>query len=222
LFFNKKNQQKKGLYTIELILYLEPCLVFKQSVEQFLDQCKIKFGSTTANKYGCHVTMTGFFTVTDKQEQTAIQQYIDQTLSEFKLPTLTLSPQVDCKSVLVHDSNGCPVHLLLPVTVPEKYLDAMVTLAERCQHIVKLRLKKINHISLAYWDEPEATKEQQQHWEELKRKNLFEQIQKEAEEYLAATEKPQSWDIVLYKRVTKGSLVDETHLFEELSRWHCT
>jgi hypothetical protein len=166
--------------------------------------------------------MVGFFTVANIHEQTAIQQYIDQALCEFQLPTLTLSPQVDCKSVLVYDSNNCPVHLLLPVTVPKKYLEAMTTLAERCQHVVKLRLKKINHISLAYWDEPEATNEQQQHWEELTNKNLFQQIQNEADDYFASVKKPQSWDIVLYKRVTKGSRVDETHLFEEISRWTST
>lgn len=204
----------------ELILYLEPCFEFKHCVEQFLNLCKTKYGSTTANKYGCHVTMTGFFTVVDEHAQT-IQQCIDQTLHEFKLPALTFLPQVDCKSLLVRDSNDCPVHLLLPVAVPEKYLEAMATLVERCQSMVKLRPKKINHISLAYWDEPDATREQQRRWEELKSKNIFQQVQKEADTYFASVKKPRSWDVVLYKRLIKGNLVDQTHLFEESKRWSC-
>lgn len=201
---------------VELIIYLEPCSQFGQAVGDFLREAEVHFGPTTANKYGCHITITGFFNVKDSNEQNEIQHLLDEQLQNFKSAT----PQINMQSLLVRDDNGLPKHLLLPVTAPQEYHTAMSNLAEKCKDIVQLRIKKINHISLAYWNEPEADNAQETKWKEEVRNGAFDKIQQAANVYFQDLPDPCPWDVVLYKRVSKGNLVGQRHVFEELGRWH--
>jgi hypothetical protein len=202
---------------VELIIYLEPNPEFKHTVENFLKESAERFGPTTANKYDCHITMTGFFTVKDSNEQSGIKHMLNDILTtNFRIP------QINLKSLLVqNDKTHLPIHLLLPVTAPKEYHTAMSNLAEKCKNIVSLRLKKINHVSLAYWDEPEATPTQKTQWEELVSNGIFDKIQQAADLYFQDIMSPHQWDIVLYQRVLKGALVDQHHVFKELGRWRC-
>ncbi|KAF1801563.1 hypothetical protein V8B55DRAFT_1471942 [Mucor lusitanicus] len=202
----------------ELIVYLEPPAEFKHQVEHFLDSCKAKYGPTTANKYGCHITMTGFFNADTKDDQMRVKQLLEASLQVIReAPT---PPQVEQKSLLVRDKTTQePVHLLLPISVPDHFHVAMENLSQTLASIATLRLKKINHISLAYWDEAEATQEQQEHWRHAIEHGLFENIQHDADAYFADVKDPLYWDVVLYQRVQKGNLVGEAHVFRELDRW---
>ncbi|GAN07666.1 hypothetical protein MAM1_0171c07168 [Mucor ambiguus] len=203
---------------IDLIVYLEPSAEFKQQVEHFLDSCKAKYGPTTANKYGCHITMTGFFNVSTEDDQMRVKQLLDASLQDIHEAS---TPQIERKSLLVRDrTTQRPIHLLLPLSVPADFHVAMENLSRKCASIATLRLKKINHISLAYWDEPEATQEQQEHWRlAITEQGLFENIQHDADEYFGDVNDSLYWDVVLYQRVQKGNLVGESHVFRELSRW---
>lgn len=204
--------------SLELIIYLEPSAEFKQQVEHFLDTCREKHGPTTANKYGCHITMTGFFNVNNVQEQHQMKQLVEKLLQNMGKVSL---PLVERKSLLVKDKfTLLPIHLLLPVSVPEQFSTFMMNLSRECETITTLRLKKINHISLAYWDEPEATQEQQERWHmATTEQDLFEKIQYDADVYFGNVNDPNYWDIVLYQRKQKGKLVGEPHIFQELGRW---
>lgn len=205
--------------SIELIVYLEPSTKFKHQVEHFLDSCKAKYGPTTANKYGCHITMTGFFAVHTENDQMQVQQLLDASLQD--IHKASPPPQVERKSLLVKDKTAQqPVHLLLPISVSEGFHVALENLSRKCANIATLRLKKVNHISLAYWDEPEDTQEQQERWRlAVAEQRLFENIQDDADRYFGGVHDPLYWDVVLYQRVQKGNLVGESHVFRELSRW---
>lgn len=204
--------------SIELIVYLEPSAEFKHQVEHFLDNCRAKYGPTTANKYGCHITMTGFFNVKTEDDQIRMRQLLDESLQQRRD---TSPPQIDKNSLLVKDkTTQAPVHLLLPISVSKDLHLAMENLSRKCGAIATLRLKKINHISLAYWDEPEATQEQQELWHiAVTKEEIFEKIQHDADTYFCHANDPLYWDVVLYQRVHKGNLVGESHVFRELSRW---
>ncbi|KAK4514027.1 SWI/SNF chromatin-remodeling complex subunit [Mucor velutinosus] len=205
---------------IELIVYLEPSAEFKHQVEHFLDSCKTKYGPTTANKYGCHITMTGFFNVDTEDDEMRVKQLLDASLKDLHKASPP-SPQVERKSLLARNKTTQePIHLLLPISVSEDFHVAMENLSRKCASIATLRLKKINHISLAYWDEPEATQEQQEHWRlAVAEQGLFENIQHDADMYFGGVKDPLYWDVVLYQRAQKGSLVGESHVFRELGRW---
>lgn len=198
----------------ELIIYLEPSSDFKERVDNFLKETETTLGWTTANKYGCHVTMAGFFRVKDSQE---IKNEMDKVLNA---TLFTVTPQVG-KPLLIHDEKThIPVHLLLPITLTDQYKAAMVRIAETCKHIVLLRLKNINHISLAYWDEEKATSIQQSQWQDLVSNGLFDKMKKLADTYFQEDMGgPCNWDIVLYERVFKGDLVGQQHIFKELGGW---
>ncbi|KAI8636371.1 hypothetical protein BD408DRAFT_426237 [Parasitella parasitica] len=204
--------------SIELIVYLEPSKEFKQHVEHFLYGCKEKYGPTTANKYSCHITMTGFFKVNNEEQKGQFKQSLQESFQDIHKAPL---PQVEKKSHLIRDKmTELPIHLLLPVLVPDEYYVAMENITRKFDTIAKLRPKKINHISLAYWDEPQATQEQQRNWcAAVSGQNLFESIQKDADVYFCNASAPTFWDVVLYQRVKKGELVGESHVFQEQGRW---
>ncbi|KAI8984406.1 hypothetical protein BDF20DRAFT_387550 [Mycotypha africana] len=201
--------------TTELIIYLEPSYEVRQYIESFLEECKERFGPTTANKYGCHITMVGFFDVDNEAQQEDLKNKLDSLLKKFKTTSL---PIIEIKPFLVTDKETREsVHLLLPVTSPEPYHQLMRELAK---YYPMLRLKRINHISLAYWDEPEATRLEQEHWKKS-RKEIFQQIQEYATQYFKQLDSTNmNWDVVLYKRKVKGDHVGEKHVFEEIQRWH--
>lgn len=194
----------------EFIIYLEPSLAFKQCVEHYLVEMEQKYGTTTANKYGCHISMTGFFNI----EQDRINEIKNYFNNNFRSEAII--PEIDLNSIIVYDkTTHTPQHLLLPIKTPQVYHDIMVRLSK----MVTLRLKRIDHISLAYWDEPQATIEEINNWNERKRNLIFENMKEEADIYFKNMQSPLKWDIVLYERVYKGILVTQRHQFKELGRW---
>lgn len=193
---------------MELIIYLEPNLEFKETVQEFLNSIK---KPTTAIKYGCHISMTGFFYVEQDQE---FKMLLDEILKHFKFSD-TVLPKVNLNPLLVKNGD----HLLLQVTDTDDYKNLMSILAEKCKEMVTLRLKRVDHISLAYWDEPNATPKQQIEWKESVDQGVFDEIKQEADIYFQQVDSSVHWDVVLYERVSKGLLVGQAHVFKELARW---
>ncbi|KAI8095512.1 hypothetical protein BDF21DRAFT_457803 [Thamnidium elegans] len=195
---------------MELIIYLEPNLEFKESVQEFLNSIK---ETTTAIKYGCHISMTGFFYLEQDQDQ-ELKFLLDNILRNFKI-SVKVPPLVNLNPLLVKKQD----HLLLQVTNTDDYKNAISSLAEKCKEIVTLRLKRMDHISLAYWDEPNATPKQQMQWKVSMDQGIFDKIKQEADIYFQQVDSPVHWDVVLYERVSKGLLVGQAHIFKELDRW---
>ncbi|KAI9260106.1 hypothetical protein EDC94DRAFT_660396 [Helicostylum pulchrum] len=196
---------------MELIIYLEPNLKFKESVQEFLNS--ITETTTTAIKYGCHISMTGFFYV--EQQDQEFKMLLDSILKNYKFSDKVVRPKVNLNPLLVKNKD----HLLLQVTDTDDYKNVMSILAEKCREMVTLRLKRVDHISLAYWDEPNATPKQQMQWKESVDQGIFDKIKQEAAIYFQQVDSPVHWDIVLYERVSKGLLVGQAHVFKELARW---
>ncbi|ORZ05825.1 hypothetical protein BCR42DRAFT_456699 [Absidia repens] len=164
-------------------------------------------------------------------------------------------PNIDLKPIIVstphphndtHDSLYSTKHLLLPVTVPDDY---QLLLAECADHINKhyssdgdgsrqqqqqqqkfrrIRPKRMDHISLAYWDEPMATMKEANDWLQWSHGPGIESMKQDiiqhlhefqsAASSLAVTAAP--WDMVLYERTHKGNDVGVKHVFQEWHRWH--
>ncbi|KAG2235404.1 hypothetical protein INT48_005754 [Thamnidium elegans] len=188
----------------------KPNLEFKESVQEFLNSIK---ETTTAIKYGCHISMTGFFYLEQDQDQ-ELKFLLDNILRNFKI-SVKVPPLVNLNPLLVKKQD----HLLLQVTNTDDYKNAISSLAEKCKEIVTLRLKRMDHISLAYWDEPNATPKQQMQWKVSMDQGIFDKIKQEADIYFQQVDSPVHWDVVLYERVSKGLLVGQAHIFKELDRW---
>lgn len=200
---------------MELIIYLEPSKEVKQSVELFLTEMEQKYGSTTANKYSCHTSMTGFFRIEEDQVNEIIE-FLNKDTIHFR-SRKDATPQINFNSIIAYDkSTNTPKHLLLPIKAPQIYHDMMDKLSKVVPFI---RVKRIDHISLAYWDEPQATTDQREDWEERNKSQIFDNMKRDADIYFKDTKNPLQWDIVLYERVYKGVLIGQHHEFKELGRW---
>jgi hypothetical protein len=92
---------------VELILYLEPT---KSSPLWNYVQDVTSNYTTTASKYACHVTMTGFFS---SSHPDAICQAFHDTIKRFP----SLDAPIVSKPLLVHETDLLKAHLLLPVSV---------------------------------------------------------------------------------------------------------
>jgi hypothetical protein len=184
---------------VELILYLEPT---KSSPLWNYVQDVTSNYTTTASKYACHVTMTGFFS---SSHPDAICQAFHDTIKRFP----SLDAPIVSKPLLVHETDLLKAHLLLPVSVTEDYhqLLSMFGAADP-----SIRRKKINHISLAYWDESVTDKT----WPQFLRTCPLQSI---TQVFEAISSEQTDWDIVLYERTFKGERVGEKHQFKELERW---
>ena len=138
--------------------------------------------------------MSGFFTVTEPDR---VLECIQSTLP--KAHTIL----IDMKPLLVDNH-----HLLLPITAPPSLHTMMTQVADQCQDIAHIRIKKINHISLAYWDDNTHDEA------------ILKQITKQATSYFSnLCQEEGVWDIVLYERTKKSQAITEVHQFRELKRW---
>ncbi|KAI8983589.1 hypothetical protein BDB01DRAFT_130620 [Pilobolus umbonatus] len=196
---------------VELIIYLEPSNPLKGIINEFIEDTSKNLVVNTAIKYNAHITMTGFFTVSTADEAGRVKDQLNSIIEQYKTK-LNTRPLVQYSPSLVEDSVNEPTHLLLPVTVSDEYVAIMQVLAS---HGLPLRIKKINHISLAYWDEPLASSDEHSQW--LKHRHLL----KKATQinFKQAILETKTWDIVLYERICKGVYVNEPHQFRELARW---
>lgn len=193
---------------IDLIVYLEPPSEIKQQVDHFLDTTADNIGFTTANKYRCHVSMTGFFQ-TDHDQMDTVKEILDKVLQhDFKV-----NPKLDWNPLIVKDKlTSDPYHVLLPVSVSDEYRQCMQAFAKeaRSKLDITVRPKRIDHISLAYWDEHEKKD----------CRELFEKIKEAADAYFNQVGCNGPWSIVLYQRSFRGDGLREPHIFKEISRWN--
>lgn len=198
---------------MELIVYLEPPTQVKQIVNGFLDTVASDIAFTTANKYECHVSMTGFFQIEQEHQIQKLKNMLEVILQR----EICSSPELDMCPLLVRDKiTDLPAHLLLPVTVSDDYRQRIFKLAEEAGEKlhINIRPKRINHISLAYWDEKE----------EKDCTKLFEMIKSAADSYFLqyhdiSSCSSEPWHIVLYQRTFKNEVVGGQHRFKEISRW---
>ncbi|KAI9315343.1 hypothetical protein BX666DRAFT_391904 [Dichotomocladium elegans] len=216
---------------MELILYLEPTTKrFRDCVDAFITESS-KNVPSTAMKYHCHVTMTGFFRVHSYEQLRAIIGRLEIILGAYDGAALVLSdhpaPTVGRTPILVRKKHNVPqsfaatsgdrpwsmddipVHLLLPVSTPPIYRTIVNQLASE---FTEIRPKDINHISLAYWDEPQASEEETAAWYRAVLENrwmdtLYDLAKKTFEDCPLHT----TWDIILYERVQKSSKVGVPH-----------
>ncbi|KAI8393855.1 uncharacterized protein BYT42DRAFT_542052 [Radiomyces spectabilis] len=207
----------------EFILYLEPDVhtTARQWIDTFITSSSSRFYPTTATKYTCHTSMTGFFELPNDMTVTQFIALIDPLIQKQEFHSI---PVIDTNPLLVTkldtEQREKPVHLLLPVSVTNSYHEIVENLRRVCSdRQIMIRPKKINHISLAYWDEPEATAEQHEAWQSMVNSGIFEKMEETARTEFQSLSNPRDWHIVLYRRTKKGRQVGEPHIFAEQARW---
>ncbi|KAI9280901.1 hypothetical protein BC943DRAFT_330535, partial [Umbelopsis sp. AD052] len=187
--------------SVELIVYLEPNAdsTLMKSVNAFLQR-----HCTTASRYECHCSLTGFFFSDDAAQVADV-----------------LGDCVPGDLGAVHVKHGLIAketpHLLLPVQAPRPYYAAIELFAHKMatQQNVQVRPKRIDHISLAYHDEPHG----QQEWDNAVRGGYLHTLQHEALTTIQVSDQI-GWDIVLLERTSKGTGQGEMHRFRTIRRWN--
>lgn len=207
----------------ELIVYLEPnrACALRQCLDHFLLELAPRFYLSTAIKYPPHVSVTGFFKVNNQLELNSILAAYEGVLSSASdHPTASLTP-------LLAPTNPPPTelsskHLLLPVTVPACLYDLLTHCAHDINKTmsVHIRPKRMDHISLAYWDEPQASPLETDAWLAWCNGPEMETMKQDLMRQLGSIDNSDtSWSIVIYERIHQGAAVGEKHQFQELSRW---
>lgn len=183
--------------------------------------------------------MTGFFHVPKETLSSVITTLdhilqpdpnMDTLLTKHDPPHIHKDPVLVKKSMTIYDPatnqeqtiNQMPVHLLLSITVPPIYHHVVNELASRVHGI---RPKAINHISLAYWDEPDESRELQSIWNRrVLEDGVMDNMHRLAREEFSKidSESAIDWDIVLYERTSKSTRAGVPHVFAEKKRWFAT
>ncbi|KAI7883503.1 hypothetical protein K492DRAFT_205323 [Lichtheimia hyalospora FSU 10163] len=226
---------------MELILYLEPAptSAFRHHVDSFIQSTRVPPAVSTACKYHCHISMTGFFRI-PKEALSVVMTTLDHLLqadstmntllTKHEPPHIHGDPVLVKKSITLCDPisgqeqtiNQMPVHLLLSITVPSIYHHIVNELASCVNGI---RPKAINHISLAYWDEPDESSDLQSIWNRrvLEDGVMDDMYRFACEEFSNMDfESAIEWDVVLYERTSKSTRAGVPHVFEEKKRWWAT
>ncbi|KAF9394521.1 hypothetical protein BGX21_010343 [Mortierella sp. AD011] len=149
--------------TLELILYLEPSKssTLLSQVQNFYDLSRnLPWSDNEALKYPVHTTMVGFFddpttvdafptrVTTRKQEQ--LIEFLDRQVAQHNtVATETLISTTTFIQGLVRPTQDS---LLISIKPSPFLLDLIQSLKENFPEL-GLRLKRINHISLCYWDQ---------------------------------------------------------------------
>ncbi|CAO3651912.1 unnamed protein product [Cunninghamella blakesleeana] len=235
----------------ELIVYLEPAkeTPLYQSISTFLNQSKETYYPSTATKYPPHTSITGFFHINNREWIPLIINKYDHYLKEAFKEGFFLNesnrPYINIEPLLVSRpysssssslSNYQKQNLLLPIQVSTSFHTLFSTCAHDINHTIltnhhhhqqqelqneKIRIKRIDHISLFYLDEPNATEEEMEHG--LTWPNTDINIKKMKEDIFnqlnALDLKNQKWDIVFYERIHKSITLGEPHQLNELARW---
>ncbi|CAO3595259.1 unnamed protein product [Absidia cylindrospora] len=195
--------------------------------------------------------------ITDTYDQMfSLEKPQQRSSAHCQLPTIDLNPII-VSNPRPHDDTHeflySTKHLLLPITVPSDFQLLLTQCADHInkhyssgddesqqqqkqqqqqqqqQKVRRLRPKRMDHISLAYWDEPKATIKETNDWlrwsngpglESMKQDIIqhLHELQSISSSSLTVTAAP--WDMVLYERTHKGNGVGEKHVFQEWRRWH--
>lgn len=184
----------------QFILYLQPSndTALWTCIQEFYKVTKMQFGPNEAHQYHPHISLTGFWNVSDVDRQP--DQYYIEFISPLVPPTIQVTVQ---PPLLV--AKGSTQSLILPVetdstikSFPSRVLNLKMM---GCDPI---RVKNVDHISLAYGPGFVA---------DTKLVHLAsERISTEAI-------KCQEWDLVLYERIFKSKDLDVPHQFREIKSW---
>ncbi|KAF8937234.1 hypothetical protein BGZ58_003056 [Dissophora ornata] len=146
--------------TPELILYLEPTkstTLWTQVHEFFALSRNQPWSNNEALRYPAHITMVGFFD--DLTGPDPLIRFLDQQIPQINKndnPPAVRTMPVSESTFIQGLIRPHPTSLLLAVKPSPQLLDLMQTWTEAFPEL-KLRLKRINHLSLCYWtDEQEV------------------------------------------------------------------
>ncbi|KAF9320031.1 hypothetical protein BG003_007393 [Podila horticola] len=156
----------------ELILYLEPRLTSElgSQLHQFFSKSHCapwgKHTNNEALKYPPHITMVGFFN--SPSEEFASDYSIEQIVAFLDQATAQISSSFSFSQQTVRGLiRPSPTSLLLAIQPSSTLTDLIQHWADRFPEL-RLRLKKINHLSLSYWDDdhtvPEAELRAREQW----------------------------------------------------------
>lgn len=191
----------------ELIVYLEPHADSKlaQGVDSFLKDAGHRFLHNTASRYDCHCSMTGFFHYPDA---TDVADVLNSCLPQTGLG------RVEVKQALIAKETP---HLLLPVQAPRAYHKVVELFAHKMwtQFHTQVRPKRIDHISLAYYDEPQGRED----WNKVVESGLLIDMKELAMTTIEISQQT-NWDIVLLRRTCKGAGQGQKHKFKLIRRWN--
>ncbi|KAI8097290.1 uncharacterized protein BX664DRAFT_326041 [Halteromyces radiatus] len=233
----------------------------QQCLNNILEKVAPEYYLSTATKYPVHISVTGFFTVDTMADVDFIKDTYHNILTS-KFPSGEHTPStifINSAPLLVstpaqgvqhqqQEEEGedrkshalSSKHLLLPVEIPKEHHERLM----KCAQIINnhyynngkgnmmIRSKRIDHISLAYWDEPNATEFETNQWLQWSNgsqvgimiqdiiNRLKDLLDDDTDKYIATN--LTAWDIVLYERTFKGTHIGERHRFKEIARWIAT
>ena len=252
--------------TTELILYLEPSAqssLCTQTRSFFHASRSQPFARNEALRYPVHCTMLGFFDKPSSASSSpsgvdSLKEYLDRSIAQIQhqlsLQPFVPGPQAQQKQHQEHQEQKKPAVLiqgfvrpgpetLLISLLPSDELLALVASLTAHFPELGLRPKRINHLSLCYWDESEMVrrgslsdleKKQRQEWTDYAQTLAWEAIpmlrtdpipQPHAEQGQEQRQQPsqhflnESWDIVLYEIHGRDKSNDLPYPLQELKRW---
>lgn len=243
--------------TTELILYLEPSAQssLRTQTESFFHASRSQpFAGNEALRYMIHSTMLGFFNK-PASGANALQEYLDGSIAQIK-HQLALQPffthgslhqqhqqQQTKPAVLIQGFvRPNPESLLIALLPSDELLSLVASLTAQFPEL-GLRPKRINHLSLCYWDESDMVrrgfmsdleKKQRQEWTDHAQTLAWETIPmlrtnpspqphpalgQEQHQQPAQFFLNESWDIVLYEIYSRDKSNDLPYPLQELKRW---
>ncbi|KAG0010449.1 hypothetical protein BGZ81_002762 [Podila clonocystis] len=232
----------------ELILYLEPRPTSElgSQLHQFFSKSHTAlWGKRTNNealKYPPHITMVGFFNSPSQEfaSDYSVEQivaFLGQAIAQISSSSSSSSSCNVSQQIVQGLIRPSPTSLLLAIQPSSTLTDLIQRWADRFPEL-GLRLKKINHLSLSYWDDDHAVskaelREREQWvdqagelavascpWLELLRSEKGEQ-EEEIRQHVAriSREHASEWDVVLYEIEGRIRSSSAEYPLVELKRW---
>lgn len=216
----------------ELILYLEPrptSELGSQLHQFFTHSHTAPWGKHTNNealKYPPHITMVGFFNAPSAEYAPTCS--IEQIVAFLDQATQICSQQQTIVEGLIRPSRSS---LLLIVQPASTLTDLIQRWAAQFPDL-GLRCKKINHLSLSYWDDdhtvPEADLQAREEWVDQAQALAvaacpwlveLEAIEKQDEAARISREHASEWDVVLYEIEGRVRSQSAEYPLVEVKRW---
>jgi len=199
----------------KFIIYLEPrkssCL-FK-SLTQFFKQSEMLYGFNEAHLYHPHTSMTGFFQLISSDhliEMTLLEilNFLDHFL--FRTNSLKGNKLVRLDKIFQPKASK----LNLEIQADSCFHSLIEKLAAQFSNLSLIRPKKIDHISLVYFNKSMPTLRSHTSTEMDELEYLAKELV--SLEEMADTE----WDIVFYELLHPSAALGVPHEFFEIARWH--